>query len=171
MTISPHDILALAKDLQTSAKNEAEIRSAVSRAYYAAMLLTRDTIEDRRSLNNFSDNQDSTHKKIEAIAHTWGVGPNPGRGAASRIAKLLPSMKRLRVRSDYWLDDTITQRECDDLVAQVDVVMSSCAEITKKIAEAALVTEHAAPLESAVANVSKEALPVQVSKPTLTRIK
>lgn len=135
MSTSPLNLLTLAKKLQVEASDEASLRCAVSRAYYAALLRADSTFEHHDSDVQHSGGA-SSHERIIARAQLHGKGANPGRSYALNVAKLLPKMKRARVKADYELDVVFTKIECDDVVIKAESVLAFCDEIELKINQA-----------------------------------
>ncbi len=156
MSSSPLDVMDIAERLQVEVDNEAALRSAVSRAYYAALLTADQTFPHR---DNANQGGESSHEKIIARAQVYGVGANPGRGPATSVAKLLPKIKRVRVKSDYHLGDTVSETECQDTVVRAKQVISWCDEVTDRIQKTA-------------SAASERTVPQPTSgKPSLTRIR
>lgn len=131
MTTSTLEILALAKTLQKNADgSEVALRCAVSRAYYAA-LHTADNIIPGRVAGEVR--QESSHECIIGRAQVYGKGVNPGRGAAQTIAKLLPKIKRARVRADYRLHEDVSASDCADVIVTAEMVIDECGVVNQKI--------------------------------------
>lgn len=137
MAIHPNDIFALAIRLKDQGSSEADLRSAVSRSYYAALLSADYVIPERDA--SLSKDGESSHVKIIARvqAHGGGPTPKPGRSEAIQMAKLLPKMKRDRVIADYHLHATVTQETCDEALRRAEVVMEHCARLQHKLEQAA----------------------------------
>ena len=134
MPTSPSDLLALAKRLQVEDDSEVSLRCAVSRSYYAA-LLKADATFPQRDLKPTRAGE-SSHEKIIGRAQVHGNGVHPGRTSALTAAKLLPKLKRTRVKSDYHLDDMVSVAECNEAIIRAESIMASCDDVAKKIQEA-----------------------------------
>lgn len=130
MSASPLDLLSLAKNLQASANNEAALRCAVSRAYYAALHRVAEVFESR----DLSDQRarESSHVEIVSRAEIYAKGPHPGRQCAGEIAKMWPKFKRLRVTADYELQQDVLTTDCTDAISRCERVMALCDDVLHK---------------------------------------
>lgn len=152
MTTNTHDLITLAKSLRRDSVDEATLRCAVSRSYYAA-LHKADEVFPLRDPNARRVGE-GTHEQIIARAQAHGNSVNPGRTSAQNVAKLLPKMKRLRVKADYHLDEDVNVQECDEAIQRAEYVINECDQIDKKL----------------VAAVEQSVVPIQ-PQPTLIRIR
>jgi uncharacterized protein (UPF0332 family) len=119
MPSSPHEVLALAEEIADKCKGEAALRSAASRAYYAALMAAQATIP---SLTN----DGPTHERIIRSCVKYGQGANPGRRASSEMAGLLEKVKVIRTEADYYLETEFTQRQYKDALVQARRVLTLC---------------------------------------------
>jgi hypothetical protein len=161
MSTSTPELLALAKRLQEDVGNEASLRCAVSRSYYAALLKADETFPLRDP--GAYRGGESSHQKIIDRAVVHGQGPNPGRSSAISVAKLLPKMKRTRVKADYHLGDTVAPDECNEAILRAEAAIEACDDVLQKLAQAT-----AAPV---VASASVVAPTSEAARPALTRIR
>lgn len=110
--ITPADFLAIAQQL--SGSNEAELRTAVSRAYYAAFHQAQATAEKFTYKPN--PKSKSSHQDLMNFLARFG---DPDYKTA---ADSLKRARRLRKKADYRLSDGITAEDaqtCIDLAQQV----------------------------------------------------
>lgn len=132
MPSSPRDLLVLAKTLQLSRSNEASLRAAISRAYYAALHETESTFAPRSRIG-----AESSHAEIIGRAVAYGNGPNPGRTDANNIAMLLPKLRRTRNKADYELVKTVLPEESEYVIGRAELIVQWCESIRTKQAGAA----------------------------------
>lgn len=131
MPTSPRDIYALAQRLFNEEGDEVTLRSALSRAYYAALLESEATFPQVKRLG-----QESSHAVISNSAQTYARGPNPGREDASIIAMWLPKMRRYRNNADYHLNTVCTPNEAQSVLARALQVLDLCDKIRARRAAA-----------------------------------
>jgi uncharacterized protein (UPF0332 family) len=132
MPTSLHEILALAERLHEMRESEATARSAVSRAYYAALHATKNTFDARP---RFGD--ESSHAEIIGRATAYGSAVHPGRTEANQIAMWLPRLRRLRNKADYDLESELSHDDAHGHLARVKLILESCDAIQRKRREAA----------------------------------
>lgn len=128
MSTTPTQILQVADSIRLLGKDEPLLRSAVSRAYYAALLEASATIPDRDGSTN--PKGESSHEKVISKVDVYRRGANPGRGAAAVVFKNLPAMKRARVKADYYLEVGVSEEECEEVFLRANEVMLGCKEIS-----------------------------------------
>lgn len=132
MPISPSDLLRLARQLGQQADDEACVRAAVSRAYYAGLHATEQTFPGRERIGN-----ESSHAEIIGRATAHGKGLNPARSAAAQIAMKLSRLRRLRNAADYDLgDQSLSAQECEVVLLRSQEVIDLCQTVAQKIADA-----------------------------------
>ncbi len=165
MSTTPLDVLTLAKQLQQQGGGEATLRSAVSRAYYAALLRADEVFPHRSTSAELGGG--SSHTKIISRTQAYANGVKPGKLSALSVAKHLPKLKRSRVTADYFLTETVTEKECLDVVTIAEQVLLWCDDIEQKTAQAATLNPVAAPAPNPVA--APNAPPA--SRPILTRVR
>jgi hypothetical protein len=131
MPISPLDLLRLARQLGQHTNDEASVRSAVSRAYYAGLHATEQTFPSRQRIGN-----ESSHAEIIGRATVHSKGSNPGRSAAAQIALKLGKLRRMRNAADYDIDKAfISAQECEAVLLRSQEILSLCEEVAQKLAE------------------------------------
>lgn len=124
MPVNPTDILQVAEQLHANAVGECGHRSAVSRAYYAALHETRDTFGVQPRVGHAT-----SHDAIIGSAEVYGKGANPARMSASTIAQMLPRLRRARNMADYELGESISPQEASDEIERAKSVMRLCSEV------------------------------------------
>ena len=113
--MNPRDFLQTANNLSTS-KYEADMRSCISRAYYAALHTAFDALpEDRKP--NLKSHDSSSHSKIIGAYDGWSKVPGHHRTDKRLIKEALVSIKKLRKQADYELDEPILR---DHVVDSLD---------------------------------------------------
>ena len=132
MPTSTHELLALAKQLQTQSGSEACLRGAISRAYYAALHATKDVFDARPRLG-----EESSHAEIISRAVVYSKSLNPGRQAAIQIAQIMPKIRRTRNRADYELSADIDSGLSQGVIERAEAVLTLCDEIKTKRASGA----------------------------------
>ena len=128
MTIRPDDILAVAQSLALLG-GEAEHRSAVSRAYYAAFHSVIDAIPQ-----GFEPDLKgaSSHEAVVSSMRAFVRERLPGRHEAILIADALPKLKRERKFSDYQLQHTVSQKDASDAIDEANKIIDHCSRLMKK---------------------------------------
>lgn len=132
MPTSPSDIFALAQHLHDNIDTEAARRSAISRAYYAALLEAQATFTQGERIGN-----ESSHAVIIGSAKAYGNGPNPGRSEASVIALWLGRMRTKRNEADYQLNTSCTEQDAAGMMARAQDILSRCDTIRQRQAQTA----------------------------------
>ena len=130
MSIAPCKILTVAKNSNLDAGCEATIRTAVSRAYYAAL---------HQACNQFTPQGwlppkgASSHVSIIDEVLSYSRGLNPGCVEAAQIAKLLFTLKNARKKSDYHLASNVSKTDALDSIKRSERVFELCAYVEKRI--------------------------------------
>lgn len=151
MPTSTRDLIALARQLRQNYGDEAGLRCAVSRSYYAALHRADQVFPVRDpSARRIGE---GTHEQIIARAQAYGNGVNPGRIAAQTVAKLMPKMKRTRVKADYHLDEDVSAQECDDAIQRAEFVIGHCEQVVLKMHEATMAPPIASPARPALIRI------------------
>jgi hypothetical protein len=105
MAIDASQILELAEKLFDTEKNECGARSAISRAYYAALHISMEAVPDEFEINVDIANGMNSHQRVIDAMTRWGNSITPGRTNARQAARLLSRLKHARVKADYYLQD------------------------------------------------------------------
>ena len=92
MAFPPDDFDKLARKLAAPEADEATIRTAIGRLYYAAHLLTRQVLWERRGYS--AGTSDAHAKLIREI----------NKGKTQVLAGMLKRLRELRVHCDYHID-------------------------------------------------------------------
>jgi hypothetical protein len=103
MAIEPSSILALAERLLISERNECGARSAISRAYYAALHMAIEALPKELKVTPKSRAGKGSHQAVIDSMNRWGNSPIIGRKDAVRAVCLLAQLKAARVKADYYL--------------------------------------------------------------------
>jgi uncharacterized protein (UPF0332 family) len=93
-TFDPHDFLEIARQL-VSADNQTEAgyRTAISRAYYAALWIARSKVDNSPGYGQFYS--DRSHDEI------WDYLESDTNAVGKSLGKIGKELKRERVRADY----------------------------------------------------------------------
>jgi len=127
MPCSSLDIFALAKHLHETGIGEANSRSVVSRAYYAALHEVAATFEERAV--EFKVDGESSHREIIARASVYGSSLQPGRTSAASIAKTMTRLRRTRNEADYRLGNEFAHDLDKDCLARAQSIFTLCADV------------------------------------------
>lgn len=92
MAFTPEQFDQLARRLASPQADEATIRTAIGRLYYAALLLTRQVLWEKRG---FSSGLGESHAKLINEIN---------RGKTTSLAGMLKRLRELREHCDYHLD-------------------------------------------------------------------
>lgn len=132
MSCRPNDFLLLAHELGGSVEqNEAQLRSATSRGYYAALHTLNETIPNGDGIER--QKGEGSHAFIIRRAQAYGDGANPGRQGAKKVVHAMKRLKRQRNDADYSFDIDYSVREKDDALARVNSILGYCSEIRSAI--------------------------------------
>jgi len=136
MSIKYSEFMEVATRLSASA-NEADLRSAVSRAYYSVLHGTILALPPDRAPKD--DYNGSSHDAVIGAARGYGNAnpPLPGRSAAIRIAEKLPRLKAKRRKADYRLDEDIGSPFVNRVMVDASAALDDIAEWTRRQADAA----------------------------------
>jgi uncharacterized protein (UPF0332 family) len=128
MSCTPRDLFTLAERLASlEACDEVQYRCVISRAYYAALHTTAQVFP--RAHTDLRADGESSHAEIIRHAQVYGVGANPGRESATKIAKALHKLRRFRNTADYELGISITQQETLDTLERVKHILDLCQHV------------------------------------------
>jgi uncharacterized protein (UPF0332 family) len=105
----PRRYLSLAETVLAVSDDEAALRSALSRAYYAAFLVAREYVDDRGIRGRpRSGRRLGSHERV-----IFSVGAIPD-DAAITMRSILFGLKRLRTSADYDLDYADAEQQVSD---------------------------------------------------------
>lgn len=133
MPTNPDELLKFAQKIHSEAADEPAFRAVVSRSYYAALHCVKQTFEPRNTSANLK--QESSHEEIIGRAEVYGKGLNPGRVQAGTIAITLKKFKRMRVVSDYELNQAIGITESNEARTRCERLFKLCSEIEQRRGE------------------------------------
>jgi hypothetical protein len=115
----PRQYLSLAENVLAARADEAALRSAVSRAYYAAFLVAREYIDDRGITGRpRSGRRLGSHERV-----IFSVGAIPDASSVT-MRNLLFGLRRLRTNADYDLDSISDQRQVSDALEDAHRVIA-----------------------------------------------
>lgn len=126
MPVTPSDFFDIAIDFNKSS-DEIQLRNSVSRAYYAGYLHAISRV--KAAGISLVTSPSGMHEKLIHTLNSNGCGAlNGGMTPPQQceLAGILKLAKQLRTKSDYHLDDTVTQ---DDK----DAVLDAANEIIKRL--------------------------------------
>lgn len=133
MSIAPDDFIHTAQKLATSV-DEWDLRSAISRAYYAAYHSTLSTLPEKPCVSG-----GASHEAV--IQATKGYVnskiPKPGRSDAIVVLDALARLKKKRKLADYDLNEAVSQAYTLKAVAEARGVITACCSWSKKLASTA----------------------------------
>lgn len=108
-------ILDVAREL-AKRDGEAFHRSAVSRAYYAAMHRVVSALPPEFALNEAERRSGSSHEAVIQALTAWGKSVTPGRQNARYASYKLPKLKAARKHADYVLNMDVTQEMANEAI-------------------------------------------------------
>ena len=124
MSTCPADLLHWASTT-FAANDQCEVtaRACISRAYYSSLHGAKESFNIA-----INPDQPSSHNAvIDALARK-SRAPGQGRSSAITMVKLLPKLKRLRVKADYSLNEDIVADDVKRALSTAKVVLDCCAE-------------------------------------------
>ena len=127
MSVQHRELLDWASD-SFATNNQCEItrRACISRAYYSSLHGVQDGFEIE-----IEPDQPSSHKAIIDALTLQSRKPGQGRTNAVILAKLLPKLKRLRVKADYRLDDDVTADDVIRALATAKEAIEKCDDVIR----------------------------------------
>lgn len=120
--MNPQDFLQTAKNLSGS-QYEADMRSAISRAYYAALHTAFSALPEQRR-PNLKARDKSSHSKVIDAYDGWSRTIEPKRTDKRLIKEMLIDIKNQRTRADYELDTEIKKDDVSDSLEQAHKVIA-----------------------------------------------
>lgn len=124
MSSSSIDLLDYAAALQDS-DEEVELRSCVSRAYYAAYHQANDWHSALGSPGSASGGTGVHRTLIDRLRNPTVTGSD--RMLSKKLGYVLDAMKVLRQKADYNLADTVTGLDAQNTVAYAEKVLAEAA--------------------------------------------
>lgn len=130
MSISYDEIFKVATALSTQKDAdgnlcEASLRSAASRAYYAALHAAMGAIPDQFLPSEAELESKDSHKTIIDAVIAWGNSLTPGRTEAKMIGREFPRLKRLRKNADYGISSDFTATDKDEALARATKILKN----------------------------------------------
>ena len=120
--MNPQDFLQTAQNLSGS-QYEADMRSAISRAYYAALHTAFSALPEQRR-PNLKARDKSSHSKVIDAYDGWSKAIEPKRTDKRLIKEMLVAIKGQRTRADYELDTVIKKDDVSDSLEQAKAVIA-----------------------------------------------
>lgn len=130
MSVTPDQILATAVMLGASTDSgvcpcESDLRSCISRAYYAALhaadlALPADLVPTATERKG-----QSSHQAVINSTVLWAKSIRPGRTEAIAVARNLPKLRSARKRADYDLDTDFTAEEAVSVLRTAQSTLAS----------------------------------------------
>lgn len=119
--MNPQDFLQTALKLSIS-EYEADMRSAISRAYYAALHIAFSVLPNERKPNLKSHDRSSHGKVIDAY-DGWSKAMEQKRNDKRWIKEMLVDIKGMRTRADYELNTEINNDDMSDSLYLADKII------------------------------------------------
>lgn len=120
--MNPQDFLQTAQNLSGS-DYEADMRSAISRAYYAALHTAFGALPEQRR-PDLKARDKSSHSKVIDAYDGWSKAIEPKRTDKRLIKEMLIDIKGQRTRADYELDTEIKKDDVSDSLEQAKAVIA-----------------------------------------------
>ncbi|MBK7687131.1 MAG: HEPN domain-containing protein [Rhodocyclaceae bacterium] len=105
-------------------------RSAISRAYYAALHAASEVTP--KQFFDANAPAGSTHENLIRAVATFGRSSTPGLTEAKQIARALPMLKEMRVRADYRLNTGFELQDTNHALKSAERVLKLASEIARK---------------------------------------
>ena len=129
MSVNHHDIFNTALELQalasTSANSESSLRSAASRAYYAALHASLDALPTQFHPDARRLKEENSNVLIQPAITQWGHSLTPGRTEAQELARHLPKLKKLRKNADYAIAQDFSSDDAKEAVHRAQRVLEN----------------------------------------------
>jgi uncharacterized protein (UPF0332 family) len=123
MSVEAHEILALAKGWHgTPSPSEALLRSASSRAYYAALHRAISALPQDLLPTKAEFRAAGSHKAVINALSAWNRSGRVGKFSAAQVAVKLARMKNERVKADYGLGDEFSDADCKTMLGSAQHV-------------------------------------------------
>ena len=133
MSVTPKEILETAKRLLNNPTSESDMRSAASRAYYAALHATDRAIPNTFAGNDKTAAPGSSHDAIIGKADRLSKMGTQGRTEAAQLFAILPKIKKIRKMADYQLDANSESKTYSHAVSQAEKALSLCGDLAHKL--------------------------------------
>jgi len=127
MSVDHNDIFATALMLvayaPTSTNIESSLRSAASRAYYAALHASLDALPPQFCPATKQLKEENSHVLIQTAVTRWGHSLTPGRTEAQEVARHLPKLKKIRKNADYALQSDFSSDDANEAMRRARTVL------------------------------------------------
>lgn len=136
MSIEPKDFLATATKLHSSEGNtEADLRSAASRAYYAAIHASQHCLPFDLAPSASELRAKGSHQAVIDAVDTWAKAVRTGRMEAQMLARKLRRLRDIRKTADYQLDIDFMISESQFALKDASTVLDEAAHAVRKLAQ------------------------------------
>lgn len=136
MSIEPKDILATAQKLhEGGADTESDLRSAASRAYYAALHAAHLALPNDLTPSVSELRSDGSHEAIIRAVDVWAKAVRNGRNEAKLIERNLRSLKSIRKTADYELTGNFLISKSLRAITDAKEVLVDAARAKQKLAQ------------------------------------
>ena len=126
MSLTPRQLLEYAESLNLEA-SEAQVRTVISRAYYALLLRAKEVTP--KEFFKPSSNKETTHAEVIGAVERHGASLQPGRTLAKQVAQNLTKLRVDRVISDYQLGETVTSQRAKPNLERARMALGWCDQI------------------------------------------
>lgn len=121
MSVSPRDLLSLAKELLAEAATEAEFRNAIGRAYYAAYHQAHQFHASLACPGRLPDKRIGVHAQLAFQLKNPEIPQSDLKFRTSQnIGRHLEWLHVKRVKADYHLDESVEPVECSSIVRRAE---------------------------------------------------
>jgi len=125
MSVSPNDLLRLAKDLLSPAAAEVLIRNVVSRAYYAAYHSAKTFHDALPQLGKLPAKPTGIHDELAHRLCWPNIPESDSRFQRSReIGRELRWLHSERIKADYRLDMTVTRDSALEVMERTEQLIA-----------------------------------------------
>lgn len=135
MSISPIDIFHTASALATpdvgASCNEADLRSAASRAYYAALHAADQSIPMALKPTDIERCTKGSHQVIIDAIVLWSKGAYQGRSDARDMARNLTKLKTVRKKADYLIGEDFSEQEAANAIVTANGILQNAESATR----------------------------------------
>jgi hypothetical protein len=127
MSTSPLEILELAGRIRDANPDECGRRSAASRAYYSALMRTREVFGVAPRLP--PPQADSSHRRIIRAAADYATAGRPLANKAAIVAESLARMQMIRNVADYDIHLSFPEASSRDMFIRANAIKKACDEV------------------------------------------
>ncbi len=134
MSIEPKDILATAKRLHDGgSSSEADLRSAASRAYYAALHASHLALPTDLTPKESDLRAKGSHQAVIDAVDLWAKAARTGRMEVQVLVRKLCRLRVIRKKADYDLTKDFLIAESLIALEDAGIVLTEVARASKKL--------------------------------------